>query len=224
MTALKINFANFNENEFGISSRESTLMKDLLTFYNSDTNHIQTILSIIIRTSKNKNKINYDNNESNRQVSDFIKDVPHISLRTLDWFVTNYAKKNDTIYKLDSTQGDHFWVYRSYKAQLDSFSKKLFDPFCRGSRITLVDPFGNRYKTTVSQVNFVRWIIDNKIIRYVQCNYKTITDDMNQNQNLRYKGRGKKGKAQKRMMRKELSISATKTVTKHDIKITVNFN
>ena len=45
-----------------------------------------------------------------------------ISLRIVDWFVTNYSKKNNIYYKLN--KGDHFTVYQSYKSQLKSFSKK----------------------------------------------------------------------------------------------------
>ena len=49
-----------------------------------------------------------------------------ISLRVMDWFVTNYAKKHNIAYSLN---GQEFSVYLNYKSQLKAFSKKLFDPF-----------------------------------------------------------------------------------------------
>ena len=71
-----------------------------------------------------------------------------ISLRIIDWFVTNYSKKNNiyyTIYitsegeKTFQSEGNNvykqFTTYQSYKAQLKSYSKKKFDPFCRRKRI-----------------------------------------------------------------------------------------
>ena len=60
-----------------------------------------------------------------------------ISLRIIDWFVTNYSKKNNVSYYLKDAQ-TQFIVYLSYKNQLKAFSKKQFDPFCRRSRIEYV--------------------------------------------------------------------------------------
>ena len=57
-----------------------------------------------------------------------------ISLRMLDWFVTNYAKRNNVYYTLGDTL---FNVHFNYKNQLKAFSKKWFDPFCRRQRIYL---------------------------------------------------------------------------------------
>ena len=47
-----------------------------------------------------------------------------ISLRLIDWFVTNYAKKHHVSYLL---AGQEFVVYLHYKSQLKAFSKKLFE-------------------------------------------------------------------------------------------------
>ena len=55
-----------------------------------------------------------------------------ISLRLLDWFVTNYSKKNNINYILKKkSKNINFIVYLDYKAQLKAYSKKQFDPFCR---------------------------------------------------------------------------------------------
>jgi hypothetical protein len=55
-----------------------------------------------------------------------------ISLRLVDYFVTNYAKKMNTSFHL---AGKHFLVYFNYKRELNAYSKRLFDPFCRRERI-----------------------------------------------------------------------------------------
>jgi len=52
-----------------------------------------------------------------------------ISLRNIEWFITNYAKKHQTSYT--TTNGRLFTVHCAYKSSLDGYSKKLFDPFAR---------------------------------------------------------------------------------------------
>ena len=58
-----------------------------------------------------------------------------ISLRLLDWLVTNYSKKYNICYKLESKVNKNFFLWLDYKNQLNSYSKRLLDPFCRGQRI-----------------------------------------------------------------------------------------
>ena len=62
--------------------------------------------------------------EEIKLIRNILNSVDRISLRILDWFVTNYSKKNNT------TIGS-IYVYNSYKSQLKAYSKKFFDPFCR---------------------------------------------------------------------------------------------
>ena len=61
-----------------------------------------------------------------------------ISLRNLEWFITNYSKKNNLTYK--TRDGKLFSVHCAYKSSLDGYSKKLFDPFCRSSKISYTVP------------------------------------------------------------------------------------
>lgn len=66
-----------------------------------------------------------------------------ISLRLLDWLVTNYSKNNDIRYQLGGNKGDseyipsseNFNLWLDYKNQLKAYSKSNFDPFCRRERI-----------------------------------------------------------------------------------------
>lgn len=106
-----------------------------------------------------------------------------ISLRIIDWFSTNYAKKNYTVYTIplgaSSSPGKRFKVYNDYKLKLKAYSKKRFDPFCRWDRITF--PYTNNtfIQTTVGQLNFFKWAIENHVINYIEENYKCIEADMN---------------------------------------------
>lgn len=90
-----------------------------------------------------------------------------ISLRALEHFITNYAKKTNATYK--TSDGKIFAVHCSYKSSLDGYSKKLFDPFARSHKFEYTMPAsGEKVITTVAQLNFIRWVIKNDIIKYLK--------------------------------------------------------
>ena len=96
-----------------------------------------------------------------------------ISLRSLEWFITNYSKKNNLSYK--TNDGKIFSVHCAYKSSLDGYSKKLFDPFCRSTKISYTVPgTDNEIHTTVAQLNFIRWCIKNNIIEYIRDNKNSL--------------------------------------------------
>ena len=99
-----------------------------------------------------------------------------ISLRLIDWFVTNYARQHTISYILNSQE---FLVYMNYKSQLKAYSKKLFDPFCRRERIMFQIPGHEQFLTTVGKLNFFRWAIEKDVINYIQMNLAKIEKEMN---------------------------------------------
>lgn len=108
-----------------------------------------------------------------------IEGESNISLRLIDWFVTNYSKKyNTVITKQQNNNVIHFNVYLSYRSQLKAYSKQLFDPFRRRDRITFYFDKESSIETTIGQLNFFRWIISNDILDYIGTNLKDIENDM----------------------------------------------
>ena len=180
------------------NSQNELLLKKLMEFYEKD-NNLNKMLEII-------------NGES------------QISLRIVDWFSTNYAKKNYTIYTLkNNSKSLRFKVYNDYKLMLKAYSKKRFDPFCRWQRITI--PYGNDgyfIETTIGQLNFFKWALENEVIDYIKNNYKVIETDMN-SRNSNSKKKSNQSSIE-RKKREELSISAIKTIKKEDVEIIVKFN
>ena len=134
-----------------IISKVDLLMKSLSKFYANEGN-IAILLPIVQGTSK-------------------------ISLRVLDWFVTNYCKKNNII--LTNKLENNIIVHMDYKNQLKAYAKIYFDPFCRRDRINFIYGKGNELLTTVGQLNFFRWAIENNIIEYTVSNMEIIEKDMN---------------------------------------------
>ena len=149
-----------------------------------------------------------------------------ISLRIVDWFATNYAKKYYTLYSTEDDYGNlkRFKVYFDYKLKLKAYSKRRFDPFCRWERISI--PYkGDKYiETTIGQLNFFKWAIENKVIDYIEENYETIEKDMNTRNSTSKRKELKIDNAKTRKKREELSISATKSIKKEEVEIVVQFN
>jgi hypothetical protein len=144
-----------------------------------------------------------------------------ISLRIVDWFVTNYAKQKFTVYILKG--GGRFKVYNDYKLKLKAYSKKRFDPFCRWDRITIPYKNDKLIQTTIGQLNFFKWALENEIITYIKNNYSDIEMDMN-NRNSTSKRKLILINSKTRKKREELSISASKTIKQENVSVTIKFD
>tara|TARA_Y100000389_G_C17467198_1_gene526737 strand:- start:3642 stop:4202 length:561 start_codon:yes stop_codon:yes gene_type:complete len=172
-----------------------------------------------------KNLIDYYNKDKIDRILPIINGESTLSLRLVDWFVCNYAKKNYTIYTYskDNTKV-RFKVWVDYKLKLKAYSKKRFDPFCRWDRINVPYDKDSCIQTTIGQLNFFKWALENKIIDYIEKNLKKISDDMNSRNTLsRKKTKPIINTNTTRKKREEISISATKKIKKEKIEITVEF-
>lgn len=98
--------------------------------------------------------------EHAQQLKDILEHRRGVSLRNLEWFVTNYSRQTNVTYKTPT--GRQFTVHVAYKSSLDGYSKKFFDPFCRTERIEF-----QGFTTTIAQLNFIRWCIVNGIVDYI---------------------------------------------------------
>jgi hypothetical protein len=178
----------------------------------------------------------YKNQNNLKRMMCVINGESKISLRIADWFVTNYAKKYYTIYEIpkivhgepSKTETTRFKVYNDYKLKLRAYAKKYFDPFCRWDRITIPYDTDNYMETTIGQLNFFKWAIENKIIDYIQEHYQDIERDMNERSSTAKRRTqsvdNKEDSSKTRKKREELSISACKCIKKEEVKIIVKFN
>jgi len=195
------------------TTQNDLLMENLMKFYNQN-NNLETMLKII-------------NGES------------PISLRIIDWFATNYAKKFFTVYDVGGANR-RFKVYVDYKLKLKAYSKRRFDPFCRWDRITIPYNNGTFIQTTIGQLNFFKWALENDVVAYIEAHYGTIEDDMNARNSTSRRNNGtastdvledsntinnnNNNNNKTRKKREELSISATKSIKKETVEIVVSFN
>lgn len=112
------------------------------------------------------------------QMVDIINKKSAISLRVLDWFITKYTCKTIDLDK------EIFDINIHYKAQLKSYKKRNFDPFKRGAWKRFYYSYdknntNKKVRTTISQLNFFKWVITEKIIIYVEKNIDNIIKAMN---------------------------------------------
>lgn len=167
-----------------IQSQEQWVLYRLEKFYSNPT-HLEKVKSILDGTSQ-------------------------LSLRLIDWFVTNYAKKYNVAYLTRAQK--HVIVYLSYKSHLKAYSKKMFDPFCRWKRIKF-----QNFETTVGQLNFFEWAISDDVLEYLEKHREDVQADMEARLH-----EAKETSPQKK--RHELSHSATKSLARHDVNVKVSFN
>lgn len=196
-----------------ITNSKDLLMISLSKFYNIKSN-INKIIPIIEGTSKT-------------------------SLRLIDWFVTNYSKKyNTVITKSKQNNVLHFNVYLSYRSQLKAYSKQQFDPFRRRDRISFVYDDNKSLETTIGQLNFFRWILQNDILEYIVSNIEEIENDMvktqkdntlkkSNDENIKIKEvKTQEGNIiiQKRKKRNQLSKNCVKNMNMMNGKHTIKFD
>lgn len=153
----------------------------------------------------------YTNVELLTRIQAIITGESKISLRLIDWLVTNYAKKHNISY-LTKKDNRHVIVYLAYKSHLKAYSKKMFDPFCRWKRIKFLD-----MNTTVGQLSFFEWAIQDEVLDYLEEHYDEVQKDMDECSTTIATKDGERRK------RHELSRSATKSVCLHSIPVSVSF-
>ena len=179
------------ENSSITESKLDLLMKQIHEFY-LDENYIKTIQSIVDQTNV-------------------------LSLRILDWFITNYSKKYRTIIK---NKSDSLDVYMHYKLMLKAYGKFNFDPFCRKNKILFY--YGQTddqcMETSCGQLTFFKWCFENNILDFVKNNLKVIKDDMEKSLI------DKKLSPDSSKKRKLLSLPATRSISKQYVVYKIKFD
>jgi hypothetical protein len=169
----------------------------------------------------------YANRADMGEILEHLQGTSQISLRLIDWFVTNYAKQYNTSYIVNNQE---FLVYMNYKSQLKAYSKKLFDPFCRRERIMFQLQNQESFLTTVGKLNFFRWAIEKGILDYIKLNLPKIEKEMNANareaQKVK-KQRSEKSQGTASTTRRRVRSTVapvTNIMEKHDVPIEIRFD
>ena len=173
----------------------------------------------------------YSNRTDLQEIMELLQGTSIISLRLIDWFVTNYAKRHTIGYILG---GQEFMVYMSYKSQLKAYSKKLFDPFCRRERIMFSLPGTEQFVTTVGKLNFFRWAIEKNVIEYLKKHRETVEAEMNTHMKQLSRSRSTRNTTNSsnettevptsKRVRSAFQTSPPQTLCRRDVEINVGFD
>lgn len=189
-------------------SQQDWLLMELLEFY------------------KNKDYLDIVKKIVNREF--VIGKSKKISIRIVNWFVTNYAKQYFTVYELPlDNRSERFFVWTRFRSAEDGYSKEMFDPYSRKDRIVIPYDENTKLITTIGQLNFFKWAIMHKVIDYIIAHYDDITNDMTNRLTVKNKinipdeNNTNMGKTRKK--REELSISACRSIKKEFVPIKITF-
>jgi hypothetical protein len=100
-----------------------------------------------------------------------------VSLRALDWFVTNYCKGSPIF--VGGADGYHC-VSTLYKLWLRQWRRQLFDPFRRRARVFFLAGGEERrlHETTCAQLNFLYWADTHGVLRQAELRVADVERDM----------------------------------------------
>lgn len=192
--------------QYQIADRSQSILESLLKFYENPVN-LKQFLDVVVFKTRN------------------------LPLRLLDWYCTNWVKKNDTCYNIRRPNGtiEVFRVYRSYKAQLKGNKKKMFDPFCRDDPILIecespIDQLPMKFETAICQLRFFKWAIENLLLDYVETHRDEIYKDLAQNSSKSIEDKIDDKPKGGRRKKTELSKSCYKQIHRSDHSTIITFN
>ena len=113
-----------------------------------------------------------------------------VSLRMMDWMVTNYARTVSL--RILSPENEPVYVHDTYRAILNAYRRRHFDPFRRTVKTSTglpdsslcrlrVASEGARevFDTSVGQLNFLEWAARSGVVAYVESHKPELETAMN---------------------------------------------
>lgn len=165
------------------------LVQNILEFFDKDT--IETLHFI------------------NHKLNEFKK----ISLRKINFFVIIFSKLENTyVYK----NGKPFYIYLEYTLQLRLYRRRFFDPFRRGSLKVFYNYENKQYWSTLPQLNFFKWIFENKILDFIvknECKIFTKINSITNEHKQKKKGQKNNGNKKRIMLAKDDNLNMVKNTT-----------
>jgi len=216
-------------------SQQDWLLSELLIFY-KNKEYLEIVKKIVNRefTVCPSSSLSSSSSSSSSSSPENIKGKK-VSIRIVNWFVTNYAKQHFTVYE---NEGERFFVWTRFRSAEDGYSKEMFDPYCRKDRIIIPYDETTQIVTTIGQLNFFKWAILNKVIDYIVAHYDEITSDMNVRLTQKNKHSvtedslsslstvdsvSSNSNTKTRKKREELSVSACLSIRKEFVPIKITF-
>jgi len=109
--------------------------------------------------------------------------TPRVPLRTVYWFVTNYAKKHAVAVAMrDGTVAS---IYNSYQDWIYRYNRSMFDVYRRGKMRVYFEwpgaadaqPQPQLQWTTIAQLNFAAWAYRTNVLESIRRNFAAVQND-----------------------------------------------
>lgn len=138
-----------------LSRKDGILLDSVLQWYNQERARVQTF-------------------------SDIVNHKNGLSLRIIDWLITNFSKAFSVAIESDGLPRN---LRRDYHKNLSAHNKKNFDPFARRRRIRII-LFGQEHRvSTIGQLNFFRWFLSRNLVGFLLENKAVIEKHMKESEN-----------------------------------------
>ena len=160
------------------------------------------------------------------------EDINGISLRAIEWLVTNYSKGTKIVLFHEELKR-RVDIHRAYENHSSYFKRNLFDPFCRHDKIYFFWKLRciktNELKdvvllTTVGQLNFMKWAHEHGVLAYAKQHQVAIQTDMEQTLSVVNKEKKQYKAAGQRRKRKELTKAPNFCCTVYSIPNVLHFD
>lgn len=136
--------------EDSFSRKDEVLLNSVLVWFNEEESRVQTF-------------------------SDIVHHKNGLSLRIIDWLITNFTKSFSVAIESDGLPRN---LRKDYHKNLTAHNKKNFDPFARRRRINIV-LFGKEKRvSTIGQLNFFRWFLSKNLVGFLLENKSVIEKHM----------------------------------------------
>ncbi len=133
-----------------LSRKDEVLLDSVLHWFNQDQSRVKTF-------------------------SDIVNHRNGLSLRIIDWLITNFSKAFSVAIESDGLPRN---LCKDYHKNLNAHNKKNFDPFARRRRIQIV-LFGREQRvSTIGQLNFFRWFLSKDLVGFLLQNKTVIEKHM----------------------------------------------
>lgn len=157
-----MNHVDSGSNSFDepLSKKDEVLLNSVLQWYNQEESRVEMF-------------------------SDIVNHKNGLSLRIIDWLITNFSKSFSVAIESDGLPRN---LRRDYHKNLSAHNKKNFDPFARRRRINIV-LFGNEERvSTIGQLNFFRWFLSKNLCGFLLENKSVIEKHMKDSETSQGRG------------------------------------
>ena len=133
-----------------VSRKDEVLLSSVLQWFNEEESRVRTF-------------------------SDIVNHRNGLSLRIIDWLITNFSKAFSVAIESDGLPRN---LCKDYHKNLTAHNKKNFDPFARRRRINIVLFGGEHRVSTIGQLNFFRWFLSKDLVEFLIQNKTVIEKHM----------------------------------------------